>query len=280
VSVLAAPLLALALAPPARPAESVQALLQRAHAQAARQDAAGAGASLQRARELAPNSEDVLLAGAQFFLGRRAPVPALRLLEPLTRMNPTVGQYRYLLGVALLQAGDAAGAVDALREAQRLERDRPRTLVALGLALNDRKQFEEALPHLERALELEPSGVEALGALAEAEAGLGRAAAAEEHARRALALRADDALAALVLGSVHMQQERYAEARASLEKAIAALPDSAKAYYVLSLACTRLGDDAAARAALATYRQKLGEREEAVDRVRQETGLGSGEAKP
>jgi len=273
-------LLALALAGPAPPPESVHALLQRAHAQAARKDAAGAGASLQRARELAPNSEDVLLAGAQFFLGRRAPVPALRLLEPLTRMNPTVGQYRYLLGVALLQAGDTAGAADALREAQRLEKDHPRTLVALGLALNDRKLFEEALPHLERALELEPSGVEALGALAEAEAGLGRTGPAEEHARRALSLRAGDAQASLVLGTVHMQQERYAEARAALEQAIAAEPGSAKAYYVLSLACTRLGDAAAARTAVETYQRKLKEREDAVERVRQETGLGSGGVKP
>jgi len=255
---------------------SVRALLLLARLQAGAHDAEGAAASLQRALALAPNSEEVLLAAAELFLGRRAPVPALRVLEPLTRLCPSVGQYRYLLGVALMQAGDMADAVDALREARKLEPDAPRTLVALGAALNDRKQHEEARTHLRRALELTPDGVEALAALAEAEAGVGDLAAAEEHAGRALALRPGDATAAVVLGAVRVKQERYGEAREALQKAIAADPDSPKAYYLLSLAATRLGDAPAAQRALDTYQRKLKEREDGVQRVRKETGLGGG----
>ena len=52
--------------------------------------------------------------------------------------------YHYLLGVGLMAIGDMPGAVDALEEADRLEPERPLTLLALGLALNNRKLFAEA----------------------------------------------------------------------------------------------------------------------------------------
>jgi len=62
-------------------------------------------------------------------------------------MCPTVAQYPYLLGVALLQAGDMLGAVEPCsRTAARA--NRVLTLVALGLALNGRKMYAEAKPGL------------------------------------------------------------------------------------------------------------------------------------
>ncbi|HUH07874.1 MAG TPA: hypothetical protein VML96_08705, partial [Egibacteraceae bacterium] len=54
--------------------ESVQALLQLARLQSGEGDAAGALATLDRARVLAPNAEEVLSATAQVSLASRAPV--------------------------------------------------------------------------------------------------------------------------------------------------------------------------------------------------------------
>jgi tetratricopeptide (TPR) repeat protein len=252
--------------------KSVQALLQLARLEAGRKDAPAALLALRRALELAPNSEEALATYAQISLGVRAPVPAILSLEPLRRMCPTVAQYPYLLGVAYMQAGDMPAAADALREAERLEPDRVMTLVALGLALDNRKLYGEAKPILLRALEREPENVEAVAALAEAEEGLGELEHAEEHAQRALAKAEGHATANLVAGMLRMKQGRYAEARDAFEKAVAADPGGSKAHYQLSLAYARLDDPAASQRHLQLYQRKLKEIEDRVVKMRQETG--------
>ncbi len=237
--------------------DSVRALLQLARVQSGEGDAAGALTTLGRARELAPNSEEVLTSIAQVSLAARNPMPAIFALEPLTRVYPTVAQHHYLLGVALMQAGDMMAAVDALRAAERLDPSHALTLVALGIALNDRKMYGDAKAALLRALELEPEVVEALAALAEAEEGLDELEAAEKHAQRALTQAPGNATAHFVIGLIRMKTGRYADARAAFERAAQAAPDAPRAYYQLSLACARLGDTTASAANLELYREKL-----------------------
>lgn len=252
--------------------DSVRALILLARLQSSQRDAAAALDSLRRALQLAPNAEDALSAMSQMSLAARAPVPAILALEPLTRMCPSVAQYHYLLGVALMQAGDVPAAVEPLRKADELEPSRPLTLVALGLALNSRKLYAEGKPFLARALDLEPENVEAAAVLAEAEEGLDELEAAEAHASRALGRAPDHARANLVMGLVRMKQQRYAEARDHLETAIQGDPASPKGYYQLSLALARLDDEAGAQKQVALYRQKLREMEQQVERLRAETG--------
>jgi tetratricopeptide (TPR) repeat protein len=259
--------------------QSVQALLQLARIQSGNGDAPGALDSLTRALALAPSSEDALSAFAQVSLAARLPLRAIAALDPLTRICPTVPQYHYLFGVALMQIGEMALAVDALRNAERLEPDRALTLLALGLALNNRKLYADARSSLRRSLDLEPGSPEAMAALAEAEEGLGELPAAEADARRALARSTANPTAHLVLGLVFMKQERYKDARDSFQQTIALDPESSKAHYQLSLACARLGDTACSEAHLELYRQKLRETEERVLQLRTQTGLSSGETR-
>ena len=182
-------------------------------------------------------------------------------------MCPSVGQYHYLLGTALMQAGDVAAAVEPLKEAERLEPNEPPVLIALGTALNDRKLYPEAKPPLLRALSLAPDNVEAMAALAEAEEGLGELAEAEGHAQRALARSGADATANRVMGMVRMKQDRYAEARDALLKAVASDPSSTKAHYQLSLAYARLDDEVSAEKHLALYRRCAAEAESRIKQV-------------
>lgn len=254
----------------ARRFRSVRAMVELARLQTADGRTADALATLRAARERAPHAEDVLSAYAQVALAARAPVPAAEVLAPLARMCPTVAAYRYRLGVALLQAGDVTGAVEALERAQALEPDRPLTLVALGLALVSAKRYAEAKPPLLRSLDLEPDGVEALSALAEAEEGLGELAAAEDLAVRALARAPDHPTANLALGMVRMKQERYADARAPLERAVRA--DLPKAHYQLSLAYARLGEDALSERQRALHAARLAEVEARMKELRAATG--------
>ena len=233
--------------------QSVQALLGLARIQSGVGDARGALDVLERARQLAPNSEEVLGAQARVALAARSPVIATRALEALARMVPSVMENQYLLGVALMQAGDMPSGALALEEARKLEPNRALTLVALGFAYNGQKLYTEARPRLLRALEIDGSDVEALAALAEAEEGLGEMEAAELHAKRALARNESHAIANLVMGLVRMKQQRYEEAREALERAVATDASSAKAQYQLSLACARLGDEAGQKAHLDLY---------------------------
>jgi tetratricopeptide (TPR) repeat protein len=260
--------------------ESVQALLQLARLQSGDGDAPGALATLDRARALAPNAEDVLSAIAQVALAGRAPVRAIRALVPLTRMAPTVAPHHYLLGVAFMQAGDMPEAVEALRQAERLDPAHNLTLIALGIALNNRKMFDEARPRLLRALDREPDNIEAIAAMAETEEGLGDLDAAERRATRALASAPAHPTANLVAGMVLMKRERYAEARDALERAAAADPESPKAYYQLSLAYARLGDAPQASRHQALYQQKLRAMEARIEEIRRAGAPSGGDQHP
>jgi tetratricopeptide (TPR) repeat protein len=253
---------------------SVQALLRLARIEAASGDSASL-ATLERARKLAPNSEEVLSAVAEVSLAARLVVPAILALEPLARMCAGVAQYHYLLGVAFMQAGDMILSVESLQRAEKLEPDRPLTLIALGLALNNRKMYGEAAASLSRALELEPDSIEAMAALAEAEEGLGQGDPAEAHARRVLGRAPDNPTANLVLGLVLMRNQRFAEARDTFERAAAADPHSPKPDYQLSLAYARLGDTAASERHRQIYQQKLRDMEKNLDELRKRTGLPS-----
>ena len=247
---------------------SVQAYLELARLQVRAGDSASALASLSRARELAPNSEDVLAASAQGALAAKRPMPAVLALQSLTRICPTVAQYHYLLGVGLMAVGDMPSADDALRAANRLEPERQLTLLALGLVLNNRKQFGEAKDLLARSMELQPDSIEAMAALAEAQAGLGEFEPAAMHARRVLDRVPSNATANLVIGLTMMEQKNYAAARDALQKTIAADPESPKAFYQLSLALARLGDDAGARQYVQIYQDKLRAVEDRVNALR------------
>jgi tetratricopeptide (TPR) repeat protein len=247
---------------------SVQAYFELARLQVRAGDSAAALASLSRARELAPNSEDVLAAFAQVALAAKRPMPAVLALQSLTRICRTVAQYHYLLGVGLMAVGDMPAADDALREANRLEPERQLTLLALGLVLNNRKQFGEAKDLLARSLELEPDSIEAMAALAEALAGLGQFEPAAMYARRVLDRVPSNATANLVIGLTMMEQKNYAAARDALQTTTAADPESPKAFYQLSLALARLGDDARARQYVRIYQDKLRAVEERVNALR------------
>jgi tetratricopeptide (TPR) repeat protein len=248
--------------------QSTQAFLELARLQVRAGDAASALASLSKARELAPNSEDVLAAFAQVALAAKRPMPAVLALQPLTRICPTVAQYHYLLGVGLMGVGDMPAADEALREANRLEPERQLTLLALGLVLNNRKQFGDAREMLTRSVALQPDNIEAMAALAEAQAGLGEFEPAALHARRVLDRAPANATANLVAGMMMMEQKSYAAARDALQKAIAADPESPKAFYQLSLALARLGDEAGARQNVQIYQDKLRAVEERVNALR------------
>ena len=243
---------------------SVSALMQLARLDSEEGNGEAAMRALREARALAPNSEDVLTAFAELSLKMRASVPSILTLESLTRMYPDEPRHFYLLGVALMRAGDMPAAIEPLRTANALEPDRPLTLLALGLAYNSRKQYGDARPPLRRALDLEPDSIEVLSAFSEAEAGAGDLEGAERDATRAINRTPANATANFVMGLVRMAQQRYPEARDALLAAAVADPASPKTEYQLSLVYARLGDQVASDKHRALYEQRLRAIEQAL----------------
>jgi tetratricopeptide (TPR) repeat protein len=256
----------------ARRLESVDALLQLARLDVQANDPKGALESLHEALRLAPSSEEVLHAYAQLMLGLRSYLKALQVLDPLTRMCPSDAQYHYLLGVALLQAGDLTRAAEFLRRSEGLDPGRTLTLVALAIAQNELKRYDESRPLAERALEREPDNVEAMAVLATAEEGLGELEKAEAHIDRVIERVPGHHTANLVKGLIQMKRARYDDARAALEKAVAANPTSKAAHYQLSLAYARLGQEALAQKHVELYRKAQRDIEERVLQIRREAG--------
>lgn len=234
--------------------DSVRARLLLARLRSATGDVDGALTLLDRARTIAPHAEDVLRAYARTAVAAGRPLASLGALEPLLRMSPRESEYVYLAGIARLRLGDAAGAAEVLRRVRELPGPRALPLAALGLALNQLENYDEAREVLHESLQLDPTGVEALAALAETEEGAGNLDEAAALAERALAQRDDHPVANVVAGMVGLKRGDLTTALERLTRAVQVSPDSPKAHYQLSLVHSRLGDREAARAHLERYR--------------------------
>lgn len=199
----------------------------------------------------------------------------------------------FLQGVALFEAGDAAGAEQALRASLALLPGRPSTLVNLGAVLLRLGRAAEAITALDEALAADEPQPDAwchrslacseLGREAEALANLQRAfalgcslpAARHHHAlvlnrlgrhEEALAalqvlLQADPshATAQLLLGQTWQMLGRLTEARQAYEAAVASAPQLAEAWMHLGLLLKDLGEVQPARHALQRAREAGGD---------------------
>ena len=235
-------------------------------------DAAGALDSLRKARALAPNSEDVLSAFAQMSLAAGAPVPAVVTLESLTRMCPTSCSTTIFSGSALMRVGDRLNAVDALRAAEQLDPNRALTLLALGIAHNSLQRYADAKPFLAARSNSIPRTPTRWPRSRKP-----NRASASSRPRRSTCSgcwprHRNTRRRISSPGWWRWIAAQYAEARAALERAVQTDPLLFKAHYQLSLACARLGDEAAASRHLEQYRQTLRGVQKMIDELRAATG--------
>lgn len=259
---------------------SVLAMVQQAKNHARQGDHAMAAQILDQAKMMAPNSEEVLSDFAKNSLAAGDPVGAINTLEPLMRMHPTVADYPYYLGVALLQVKEYQPSATALRRSLDLEPQRSLTLIALGITLLSQKQFADAKDYAARSLEIEPAAAEALAVLAEAEAGLADLEKAEFYANRALSLSPTHAGANFVLGRVRMSQGRFEEAKEYFLKAIEITPSSSRIHYQLSLAYARLNDPENSMKYRELHQQTRKENTARVESMRKRAGLKESGMRP
>jgi len=166
-------------------------------------DARGAADALTTAVLLAPRLTEARLKLAEAQANGGDLPAAIRTLAAALAADPDrhAGAWNDL-GLYRLQAGDVAGATDALRRAVALDPRQPLARANLGAARLSAGDEPAAVAQFEAALRLDPTNRAALGNLASIRAGQGRTAEARALLQRLLAAHPTDAQAAQMLQSL------------------------------------------------------------------------------
>lgn len=133
----------------------------------------------------------------------------------------------------------------------------PKVLLKLGGAYSNLGQFEQAIPAYNRALELDAQYFEAYNDRAGALFNLKNYDAAIADYTKALSLAAkDDGQIRLNRGVAYLVKGEYVTALQDFDQVIKIKPDIPEAYYYRSVALSKTGDRAAAKAAAEIARSK------------------------
>jgi tetratricopeptide (TPR) repeat protein len=203
--------------------------------------------SLDLRLRLGPKADD--LASQVGRDGGPAPLPGadldprevLRAFGRAAAREPTEPDYDYLLGCALLRAGEPARAAERCAEAVRMHLFNPDYHFALGCALWQMRRHEEAEASFREAAGLEPRDVEARNARAATLVALGRAAEAVADLKLVLDAAPRFAEAHATLGAALWALDRRLEAVKALRRAARLAPKQADLWRNLGLALIELG---------------------------------------
>jgi tetratricopeptide (TPR) repeat protein len=184
----------------------------------------------------------------------------LRMWESVASVRPQNARAHNNIGTTLLNSGDAASALDALRRAERLDGDSAEIRYNLGNALLKLGRTDEAVGHYEASIRLDPGAVEPAIMLANALSQREQWTQAAEVLRRAVrdanprTGRDTLAKAHFNLANTLSRQGDSAAAIAEYRLAIARDPRHHAAHYGLGVALQRAGriDEA-----VAAYRMAL-----------------------
>ncbi len=145
-------------------------------------------------------------------------------------------------GIALLDALQYQASVDAFQHVAALRPDYADAYTNMGIVEISWERYDDAKPHLAKALSLLPGDPRALyyRAFVERNAGQVKEAIADFQAVLAKYPRAKDALREL--GYSYFQQHDYADSRDVYEKLQAIDPDDLAAHYQLAILYRRLGE--------------------------------------
>ena len=191
---------------------------------------------LEEALAKRPGDAKINLALGLAYLERGDDARALERLQHAVKVAPDSAEAHNWLGVALLAAADVGRGLAALRKAISLDPAYSRPYVNLGSALADSGELDEAVRVFRTALELEPGSMAAHFGLGTALRQKGELEAALRHLRRVAEAGPDNATIHYELGQTLRQNSALAEAIAEFERAIEIDPELREGYYALGAA--------------------------------------------
>jgi Flp pilus assembly protein TadD len=166
---------------------------------------------------------------------------AAELLKTAVAGSPEASYRHYLLGLALVRSGDAAGAEDALVESARLDPTRVRAWINLARVRNERGNRTGALEAADKALEVDPASSDAMHQKGRALMELNRSDEALTVLEAARGADGTNGYIANTLGLLLIQLNRPADAVSPLEAAKTVLPHVAYVRNNLGVAYERTG---------------------------------------
>ena len=194
---------------------------------------------------------------ASLLIDRRRYDEARAVLERAVAAAPSDAQAHYLLGVAVLRAGDPEGALPNLERALQLDPDLASALYALSAARRLLGHVEESLSAMQRFKALSDQQQGGAGRVEQHTATLnqqgilyyriGEPARALERFQRALEIDSEGDLATFNIGLAYAGLGNHLEAVAAFERAIERNPNRPETYAALAREYRALGrlEDAA-----------------------------------
>jgi Tfp pilus assembly protein PilF len=157
-------------------------------------------------------------------------------------------------GVAALETGDKAAALEFFRESSEIDPDFPEAAGATAAIAMDLDDFATAADAAENLVRLQPDDVDAIGTAYFAELMLGDMERLIPSARRLAVANPEVVSSEMVQHArVLFDNNELAGSRSLLELIIEKEPDVAAAHLQLGLTCNMLGDSACAQDALEHY---------------------------
>ncbi|MGE5647550.1 MAG: tetratricopeptide repeat protein [Acidobacteriota bacterium] len=206
-------------------------------------------AGLQRFRQQLAESKRLILDGAA-LLDKGDADGALERFEQAAKQSPTLPTAWHFLGVTWEKKGDAARALEFYNKALELKPDYAQTHLSLGLFYARRHESARAGEEFRAAVAGDPDYAEAHYDLGLVLAGEGKLDEAVREYSEAIALKQDYLEARTQLGLALWQKGDLAGAARALRAAVARKPDFAEGWNNLGLVLMQARDMGGARAAL------------------------------
>ncbi len=175
-----------------------------------------------------------------------------------------------LIGVTQYRYGLKDKALEAWRQAARLNENFSPALLGIGLVAADEERNTDAIAALRRTIELNPSTEEAFAKLVEVLLRENETEEALAIARQFTRRFPDNEKASYWLGQSYLQAEQYDKAVAAHKATIEKHPNLTPSYYSLSIALARLGrreEAAKARAQFAEQKKADLEKDRNLNRT-------------
>ena len=179
---------------------------------------------------------------------------ALGSLTHAIELDPDSARTHLLMAESLSDAGKLTDAVPEYQKAIRLDEKLDAAYLGLATEYWKQRQFDQARPYLEHVLLRSPEDAEANGMLADICEHDGNYGDAERYATAALRQNPDLIETHVVLARVYLAREQTKLAISELEKVLDADSDGSY-HFLLYRAYKQAGEDDAAKAAMAKFRQ-------------------------
>jgi tetratricopeptide (TPR) repeat protein len=218
---------------------------------------------LQKARDINPDSKDVLRHFIVEAMHAGENNRAMQAAQDLQGKSTSL-EDRYLIASVMIQQKQFLAASHILEEYIGQRPQDARAYLGLGIAYLNLLRYREAREALERSLQIQPDLAESefqLGMLSSQE---GNREDAVQRWKKTVELQPRHAQALFSLGGVYLESGELAEAESAFSRSLAADPYNMKTEYNLALVQKKLGKSDEAKRHLDRY-QKMQEEEHAAN---------------